>query len=98
MDLLGLLDLQTQGQGVFLGPPGGNGGAPRVFGGHVVAQALAAASFTVDGRPCHSLHAYFLRPGKPGRPIEYEVSAMRDGNSFATRKVVALQRDELIWS
>jgi acyl-CoA thioesterase-2 len=93
--VLDLLDLQSVGQGQFLGPPAQDGG-PRVFGGHVVAQALAAASFTVDGRPCHSLHAYFLRPGKPGRPIEYEVSSMRDGNSFAARKVVAVQRDELI--
>jgi acyl-CoA thioesterase-2 len=94
-EVLELLDLQTQGKGVFLGPPE-RAARSRVFGGHVVAQALAAASFTVDGRPCHSMHAYFLRPGKPGRPIEYEVSAMRDGNSFATRKVIGVQRDEVI--
>jgi acyl-CoA thioesterase-2 len=92
--VLELLDLQNTGQGQFLGPPMHDG--PRVFGGHVVAQALAAACFTVDAGPCHSLHAYFIRPGKPGRPIEYEVSSMRDGNNFATRKVVAVQRDEPI--
>lgn len=92
-ELLELLDLQTVGPGQFAGPPERDS-RMRVFGGHVVAQALAAACFTVDGRACHSLHAYFLRPGKPGRPIEYEVQAMRDGQAFATRKVVAVQRDE----
>jgi acyl-CoA thioesterase II len=93
-ELLDLLNLQSTGQGVYLGAPAGDGRA-RVFGGHVLAQALAAASFTAPEWPCHSLHAYFLRPGKPGRPIEYEVAAMRDGQSFATRKVVAVQRDEV---
>jgi len=91
--LLDLLDLQDAGGGLFIGPPSRESRF-RVFGGQLIAQALAAASFTVDGRPCHSLHAYFIRPGKPGRPIEYEVSAMRDGRTFATRKVIALQRDE----
>ncbi len=94
-ELLELLDLQSVAQGVFVGPPAQDMRA-RVFGGHVLAQALAAACFSVEGLPCHSLHAYFLRPGKPGRPIEYEVLAMRDGQSFTTRKVVALQRDEVI--
>lgn len=92
--LLELLDLRDAGQGVFIGPPSRDGGF-RVFGGQLLAQALAAACFTVDGRPCNSLHAYFLRPGKPGRPTEYEVSAMRDGRTFATRKVAAIQRDEI---
>jgi len=93
-ELLELLNLQSVGQGVFLGPPSRDG-AMRVFGGQVLAQALAAASFTLDGPVCHSLHAYFVRPGKPGRPIEYEVAAMHDGQSFSTRKVVAVQRDEV---
>jgi acyl-CoA thioesterase-2 len=93
-ELLELLDLQSAAQGVFVGPPSRDPRS-RVFGGHVLAQALAAACFSVEGSPCHSLHAYFLRPGKPGRPIEYEVLAMRDGQSFATRKVVAVQRDEV---
>jgi acyl-CoA thioesterase-2 len=93
-NLLDLLDLKSAAQGVFLGPPSIDARS-RVFGGQVLAQALAAASFTVKGLPCHSLHAYFLRPGKPGRPIEYEVSSMRDGQSFVTRKVMAVQRDEL---
>lgn len=94
-ELLQLLDLRSVGQGTFLGAPAPESHA-RVFGGHVVAQALAAACFTVEGWPCHSLHAYFLRPGKPGRPIEYEVAAMRDGQRLSTRKVVAVQRDEVI--
>jgi acyl-CoA thioesterase-2 len=93
-ELLDLLNLQSAGQGVYLGAPSPDA-RMRVFGGQVLAQALAAASFTAPQWPCHSLHAYFLRPGKPGRPIEYEVAAMRDGNTFATRKVAAVQRDEL---
>jgi acyl-CoA thioesterase-2 len=93
-ELLQLLDLRSAAQGVFVGPPAADAGA-RVFGGQLLAQALAAACFSVDGTPCHSLHAYFVRPGKPGRPIEYEVLAMRDGQSFVTRKVVAVQRDEV---
>ena len=93
-ELLELLNLQNSGQGVFVGPPAREGGM-RVFGGHVLAQALAAAAFTLDGPVCHSLHAYFVRPGKPGRPIDYEVAAMRDGQTFSLRKVVAVQRDEV---
>jgi acyl-CoA thioesterase II len=94
-ELLELLDLQGRGEGVFVGPPARHA-AQRVFGGQLLAQALAAASFTApDDWPCHSLHAYFVRPGKPGRPIDYEVMAMRDGQRFSTRKVVAVQRDEV---
>jgi acyl-CoA thioesterase-2 len=97
-DLMSLLDLQSSGQGVFSGPPAPGGGPARVrvFGGQVLAQGLAAACFTVpDDAPCHSLHAYFARPGIPARPIDYEVSAMRDGQSFVLRNVAAVQRDEL---
>ena len=97
-DLLALLELQSSGQGVFLGPPAPSHGPARVrvFGGQVLAQGLAAACFTVPPDiPCHSLHAYFARPGIPARPIEYEVSAMRDGQSFVLRNVAAVQRDEL---
>jgi acyl-CoA thioesterase-2 len=96
--LLDLLEVRDQGQGLFVGAPALDPfGRSRVFGGHVLAQALAAASFTVpEDQPCHSLHAYFMRPGKPGRPIEFEVAAMRDGQQFLTRKVAAVQRDELI--
>ena len=96
--LLDLLEVREQGDGVFVGAPADDAaGRSRVFGGQVIGQALAAASFTVtEDRHCHSLHAYFVRPGKPGRPIEYEVSAIYEGKQFATRKVAAVQRNELI--
>ncbi|RJF93602.1 acyl-CoA thioesterase [Sphingomonas cavernae] len=68
-------------------------GRGRVFGGQVIAQALAAASRSVDdGRPPHSLHAYFMRPGDDALPIIYRVERDFDGRSFATRRVIALQR------
>jgi acyl-CoA thioesterase-2 len=96
-ELLEQLDVQSQGQGVFIGAPGSDP-FPRVYGGQLLGQSLAAASFTAPPDwPCHSLHAYFVRPGKPGRPIEYEVAAMRDGQRFATRKVVAVQRGEVVF-
>jgi len=74
----------------------------RVFGGQVAAQALIAAGRTVaDGageeRPVHSLHAYFLRPGDPKIPIMYQVDRIRDGRSFTTRRVAAIQRGEAIF-
>jgi len=96
-DLLDLLEVRSQAEGVFVGAPA-NDPLPRVFGGQLLGQALAAAAFTVPQElNCHSLHAYFLRPGKPGRPIEYEVASMRDGQRFAARKVMAVQRDELVF-
>lgn len=73
-------------------------GRPRVFGGQVAGQALVAACRTVAGRTAHSLHSYFLRPGDPTIPIIYEVDRIRDGRSFTTRRVVALQRGEAIFS
>jgi len=92
---LELLDLERVDQGVFMGRPSDDGRS-RVFGGHTLAQALAAACFSIDGLTCHSLHAYFVRPGLPGRPTQYEVSAVRDGSAFAIRQVVAVQRDEVV--
>ncbi|HEX6244162.1 MAG TPA: acyl-CoA thioesterase domain-containing protein, partial [Polyangiales bacterium] len=74
-----------------------NDGLERVFGGQLLGQALAAATHEVpEDWPCRSLHAYFVRPGKPGRPIGYEVSAMHDGKRAATRRVAAVQRDEVV--
>lgn len=90
-----ILDLEQLEEGVFEGPPVADGRS-RVFGGQVIAQALAAASFTVEGWPCHSLHSYFLRPGKPGRPIYYEVTELRDARRLCSRQVLAIQRDEPI--
>nr|WP_205379440.1 acyl-CoA thioesterase II [Streptomyces sp. SID7805] len=70
----------------------------RVFGGQVAAQALVAAGRTVPAdRPPHSLHAYFLRPGDPGAPIVYTVDRIRDGRSFTTRRVVAVQHGQPIF-
>lgn len=71
---------------------------PRVFGGQVIAQALYAACKTVEGRQPHSLHAYFLLPGDPETPIVYEVERLRDGRSFTTRRVLAIQKGEAIFA
>lgn len=71
----------------------------RVFGGQVVAQALMAAGYTVpEGLRAHSLHAYFLRMGDSTVDIEYAVERVRDGRSFATRRVVAIQHDRPIYA
>ena len=89
--LLALLDLEKTGDNGFRGlsPPEP---VQRVFGGQVLAQALVAATRTIDPeRPCHSFHAYFLRPGDPGLPIQYNVERSRDGASFSARRVVAAQ-------
>lgn len=65
---------------------------PRVFGGQVLGQSLIAAARTVEGgRPVHSLHGYFLRPGDPKRPITFAVERLRDGRSFSARRTHALQ-------
>ena len=70
----------------------------RVFGGQVAGQALVAAGRTVDRGTVHSLHAYFLRPGDPAVPILYEVDRIRDGRSFTTRRVVAVQHGRAIFN
>ncbi len=70
----------------------------RVFGGQVAAQALMAAGRTVDTGAVHSLHSYFLRPGDPAAPILYEVDRIRDGRSFSTRRVVAIQHGQAIFN
>ena len=70
----------------------------RVFGGQVLSQALVAAGRTVEDRVAHSFHAYFLRPGDPTVPILYEVDRIRDGRSFTTRRVVAVQHGKAIFN
>ncbi|MEZ5559880.1 MAG: thioesterase family protein [Pseudomonadales bacterium] len=70
----------------------------RLFGGQVLAQALRAAYRTVEGVDAHSLHAYFIRAGDASRPVLYEVDRIRDGRSFVTRRVVAIQQGEAIFS
>jgi acyl-CoA thioesterase-2 len=73
-------------------------GRTRIFGGHVIAQALLAAYQTVENRACHSVHGYFIRPGDPNVPILYEVDRARDGGSFTTRRVIAIQHGEQIFN
>ena len=70
----------------------------RVFGGQVLAQSLVAATRTIDDRPVHSMHGYFLRPGNIELPVVYSVDRLRDGRSFSTRRVQAFQNDEPIFS
>lgn len=95
--LLALLDLERIEQDIFRGVSHSSV-VPRVFGGQVAAQALVAAGRTVpDDRTAHSLHAYFLRPGDPGAPIVYTVDRIRDGRSFTTRRVVAVQHGQPIF-
>ena len=94
--LLHRLDLQQLDRDLFLGDPGR--GAGRLFGGLVAAQSLMAAARTVAEGEVHSLHSYFLRGGKPGVPIQFVVHRIRDGRTFTTRRVVAHQEGEAIFS
>lgn len=96
-DLINLLDLERIEVNLFRGLSPDDG-MKRVFGGQVIAQALVAAYRTVENRTCHSLHAYFIRPGDPTVPILYEVDRSRDGKSFATRRVTAVQHGEQIFN
>ncbi|MFM8303077.1 MAG: acyl-CoA thioesterase [Actinomycetota bacterium] len=96
--LLELLDLEVLEENLFRGlsPETPH---QRVFGGQVAAQALVAAGRTVEAdRRVHSLHSYFLRPGDPAIPIVFEVDRIRDGRSFATRRVVAIQHGRAIFN
>jgi acyl-CoA thioesterase-2 len=97
--LLAVLDLEQIEVNLFRGRSPQDAWQ-RVFGGQVVGQALVAACRTLDvaARPPHSLHAYFLLAGDPKVPIVYEVDRIRDGKSFATRRVVAIQHGEAIFS
>lgn len=95
-ELLALLDLERLEDDLFRGAGSGSETSTRIFGGHVIAQALSAAYGTVEGRLCHSLHAYFIRPGDPSIPVVYSVDRARDGGSFTTRRVVAIQHGRQI--
>jgi acyl-CoA thioesterase II len=96
-ELLSLLDLERLEVDIFRGVSPKDRWQ-RVFGGQVLGQALVAATRTVDGRVCHSIHAYFLRPGDPRVPIIYEVERSRDGTSFTARRVVAVQHGKPIFT
>lgn len=96
-DLLALLQLETIEQGIYRGQSQ-DLGFRSVFGGQVMGQALSAAKELVDEeRVVHSFHSYFLRPGDASKPIVYEVENIRDGRSFCTRRVSAIQNGKPIF-
>ena len=95
-ELIALLDLEPIEVNIFRGVSPKDR-SQRVFGGQVLGQALVAAGRTVEDRICHSLHAYFLLPGDPKVPILYEVDRSRDGKSFSSRRVVAIQHGRQIF-
>ena len=95
-ELVDVLDLERIDENLFRGQNSTDANF-RLFGGQVIAQALVAASRTVDtDRPAHSLHAYFMRPGAVDVPVIYQVERDRDGSSFSTRRVVAIQNGKPI--
>jgi acyl-CoA thioesterase II len=90
-ELLQVLDLEERGPDLYVGTTPSSP-LQRIFGGQVAAQALTAAQATVSaGRPVHSLHSYFLRPGDPHEEIRYDVDRIREGRTFSTRRVVGRQ-------
>lgn len=96
-ELVRLLSLEKLEENLFRGQSQDLGWG-AVFGGQVLGQSLSAATQTVPaGRPVHSLQAYFLRQGRVDKPILYEVDRIRDGHSFATRRVVAIQNGQAIF-
>ncbi len=97
-ELLQLLRLEPLAEGTFRGQSQDLGWG-NIFGGQVLGQALSAAQQTVpEDRQAHSLHAYFLRVGDAHEPVRYDVDCIRDGKSFTTRRVVAIQREQPIFS
>ncbi|MFT5012710.1 MAG: acyl-CoA thioesterase-2 [Patiriisocius sp.] len=97
-ELLKILDLETIDANLYRGQ-NDSMHLQRLFGGQVLAQAVSAANNTVEpDRTCHSAHGYFLRPGSPEVPVLYRIDRIRDGRSFTTRRVVAIQKGEAIFS
>jgi acyl-CoA thioesterase II len=97
---LELFSLETEGPRLFTGH-GGPAAVPRLFGGQIAAQSFVAAALTVNpelGHRVHSLHGYFLRPGRGGVPVRFAVHALKDGRNFSARDVVASQGEEVIFS
>lgn len=96
-DLVALLRLEKLEENLFRGHSQ-DLGFPQLFGGQVLGQALSAAYQTVDpSRRMHSQHGYFLRPGDATRPVVYQVDAVRDGGSFTTRRITAIQKGKPIF-
>lgn len=94
--LVALFDLEPIDRDIFRGPNPGEGDG-RLFGGQVASQALRAAAATIEAdHAVNSLHTYFLRPGRFGTPVVFTVDRIRDGRSFSTRRVVAVQQGEAI--
>ena len=92
--LVRLLTVEKRASDIYAGQPQ-KGGVGRVFGGQVIAQALQAAQASIpETKVAHSLHAYFLRGGREGTPIEYRIERDFDGRSFSNRRVVASQENE----
>jgi acyl-CoA thioesterase-2 len=97
--LVALFDLERLDRDLFRASPRGPWPMGRLFGGQVAAQALCAAAKTVDvAHHPHSLHSYFLRPGSPSTPVIMQVDRIRDGQSFTTRRVNAIQEGEAIFT
>jgi acyl-CoA thioesterase-2 len=96
-ELIEVLTLEKIEEDLFRGQSRNFVGS-RVFGGQVLGQALRAASLTTDGRPAHSFHAYFLNAGDVAAPIVYQVDRLRDGRSFVSRQVRAIQYGKLIFT
>ena len=95
--LLEMLEIEQLEVDLFRGTGAGGETRTRIYGGHVIAQALSAANQSVpEERTCHSLHAYFISPGDTSIPVIYQVDQARDGGSFTTRRVVAIQRGRQI--
>lgn len=95
-ELLNIINVERLEVDLFRGTGEGGETPTRIFGGQVIAQALAAAYRTVEDRLCHSLHAYFIRAGDPTIPVVYQIDRSRDGGSFTTRRVVAVQHGRQI--
>lgn len=96
-DLVDLLGLEILEENLFRGYSQ-DLGLPQLFGGQVLGQALSAATHGVDAtRRAHSLHGYFLRPGDASKPVIYQVDAVRDGGSFTTRRITAIQKGRPIF-
>src|SRR3954471_18231464 len=97
-DLLALLELEPIEENLFRGRSQ-DLGFRQLFGGQVLGQSLSAASPTVEeARHVHSLHGYFLRPGDAALPVVYSVDRVRDGGSFSTRRVTAIQKGHPIFT
>lgn len=96
--LVETLQLERLEVNLFRGTTADEEARERIYGGQVIAQSLLAAYETVEDRVCHSLHCYFIRPGDPGVPIVFDVDRSRDGGSFTTRRVVAIQHGQQIFN